>query len=663
MKGYSGAPPAKRRWKGHAIAVLVLVFFSLLVPLAFLLGVNSRFPSGYFNDDQPSTESGFGNFERDNVDGEPSVEVDHLSKVDTLVRKFGQSFPEDTAENKTREAAGSLPLESNREYTNADVQTSSKRNSAVPEQEDAASLSEVPSTVHSQATFSKPLSDANIGNRDIDGNTNRADVSAVDEAKKYCQLRFGGYCLWSARRKKVVQDSVLRRLKDQLFVARAYYPSIAKLQDNEQLSHELKQNIQEHERILSDAVSDADLPPLIVNKIETMDQTITRARSCSVDCHNIDKKLTQILDLTEDEAYFMLKQSAFLYHLGVQTIPKSLHCLSMRLTVEYFKSQSADVDVNRDKFHNPSLKHFVIFSRNMLASSVAINSTVMNSEETENMIFHLLTDAENYYALKLWFARSSYKKATVDVLNFDELYNMNDPYNLGSQLTLSEEFRVSIPNTDQQSPEQTRTEYISLFGRSHFLLPDIFKKLDKVIVLDDDVVVQQDLSSLWDLDLHGSVIGAVEFCGVRLGQLKTYLDGKHYDVNSCVWMSGLNVIDLEAWRQHNVTETYQQLTGDYPQLNQQLHSLTEEASWRAAALPASLLAFQNLIYPLDHSWALSGLGHDYGLNTSALEDATVLHYNGDMKPWLDLGIPTYKWHWKKYLTQEEPFMEECKVNP
>ena len=175
------------------------------------------------------------------------------------------------------------------------------------------------------------------------------------------------------------------------------------------------------------------------------------------------------------------------------------------------------------------------------------------------MVFHLLTDAENYYAMKLWFARNSYKKAAIHVLNFDEIYNMNDPYNLGSQMTLSEEFRVSIRNTEQQSSELMRTEYMSVFGHSHFLLPDIFKNLKKVVVLDDDVVVQKDLSSLWNLDLQGKMIGAVEFCGVRLGQLNTYLGGNNDDTNTCAWMSGLNVIDLENWRQHNITGVYQQL--------------------------------------------------------------------------------------------------------
>lgn len=54
---------------------------------------------------------------------------------------------------------------------------------------------------------------------------------------------------------------MVKKLKDQLFVARAYYPSIAKLPAQEKLSRELKQNIQELERIFSESTTDADLPP------------------------------------------------------------------------------------------------------------------------------------------------------------------------------------------------------------------------------------------------------------------------------------------------------------------------------------------------------------------------------------------------------------------
>lgn len=55
---------------------------------------------------------------------------------------------------------------------------------------------------------------------------------------------------------------MVKKLKDQLFVARAYYPSIAKLPAQDKLSRQLKQSIQELEHVLSESSTDADLPPL-----------------------------------------------------------------------------------------------------------------------------------------------------------------------------------------------------------------------------------------------------------------------------------------------------------------------------------------------------------------------------------------------------------------
>jgi alpha-1,4-galacturonosyltransferase len=112
-----------------------------------------------------------------------------------------------------------------------------------------------------------------------------------------------------------------------------------------------------------------------------MHQAIARAKSCTVDCNNVDKKLRQILHMTDDEAHFHMKQSAYLYNLGVHTMPKSHHCLNMRLTVEYFKSTTLDSDDSLvHKFNNPDNRHYVILSKNVLAASVVINSSVSSSE-------------------------------------------------------------------------------------------------------------------------------------------------------------------------------------------------------------------------------------------------------------------------------------------
>lgn len=110
-----------------------------------------------------------------------------------------------------------------------------------------------------------------------------------------------------------------------------------------------------------------------------METVINKAKSCPVECSNVDKKFRQLLDLTEDEANFHMKQSAFLYQVAVQTIPKSLHCLSMRLTVDYFRSLP-HLEFDAEKFSDPSSHHFVVFSNNVLAASVVINSTIGNAK-------------------------------------------------------------------------------------------------------------------------------------------------------------------------------------------------------------------------------------------------------------------------------------------
>ncbi|KAK1270288.1 putative galacturonosyltransferase 7 [Acorus gramineus] len=475
-----------------------------------------------------------------------------------------------------------------------------------------------------------------------------------DATEKSCQLRFGSYCLWCREHKEKMKDRKVKKMKDQLFIARAYYPSIAKLKGYEKLTLEMKQNIQEHERILSDTIVDAGLPPNIDKVIQRLKATVAKARSCHVDCSNVDKKLRQILDLTEDEANFHLRQSAFLYHLGVQTIPKSLHCLSMRLTVEYFRSNGADMDSSSADKHNPDKQHCVVFSRNVLASSIVINSTVMHAEDSRNLVFHLLTDEENYFAMKFWYSKNSFGKAFIYVLNIEEFKTnyMNDMNS--SQMSFSEEFRISIPVSEEMTPSRMRTEYISVFGHAHFLLPDILKNLKRVVILDDDVVVQRDLLPLWNLDLGDKVIAAIQFCGVRFGQLKSYLGSNSYDSETCSWMSGVNIIDLEKWREYNIS-------GSYLRLLQEQKSGGEE-SWRTSVLPASLLAFKDQVYPLEDSWALSGLGHDYEVDTITLKNYAILHYNGNMKPWLELGIARYKSYWKKFLKQNDLFMNECNVN-
>ncbi|XP_062181287.1 probable galacturonosyltransferase 7 isoform X1 [Phragmites australis] len=629
----AAAPVGKRRWRclAAACAALALLFFSVVVPLAVLLGLHARFPSMYLVDE--SAVSVYDGSEGGSWEPIPSEENDRL-RVNDPVKELLPATSEEWTDTNASQPDIVIGSQPKLDELNGNISI----HSAPPIQ---------------QATTLESSSLLNI--TDIDLKDNFKQGLPGDENGKSCQLEFGSYCRWSVEHKEVMKDSTVKRLKDQLFVARAYYPSIVKLEGMGKLSREMKQNIQDHERMLSDAISDTDLSKLHGVSMAKMDQTIAAAKLCAIECTNVEKKLRQLLDMTEDEAIFHVRQSAYLYRLGVQTLPKSLHCLSMRLTVDYFKS-SADMEhSDTGKLENPAFRHYVIFSTNLLASSMTINSTVINSEESANMVFHLVTDAQNFYAFKNWFIRNSYRGATIGVLNFEDFQLKNLGHGEVEQLSPSEEFRVTSHSNALMLNTPMRTEYISMFGHSLSLLPELFSNLKRVIVLEDDTIVQRDLSLLWNLDLKGKVIGAVQFCGIRFSQLRAYLLDFPYDSSSCIWMSGVSVIDLDKWREHDVT-------GIYHRILQKLQHDTE-ASWRAAALPGGLLAFKDLMHPIEGHWVHFGLGHDYGLTHGAIKRAAILHYNGNMKPWLELGIRRYRKYWKRYLPRDEPFMIDCNVNP
>ncbi|EAY89863.1 hypothetical protein OsI_11412 [Oryza sativa Indica Group] len=624
-------PPAKRR-RGPRLAVLALVFCSLLVPIAFLF---NRFPAVYVTDERPQQEIDLPSFGR--------MGLERSGGVTVVKPEDGSGANAETKDTPEMIHRGGI----NSHHHSDNVPSKVSANPKVPPPPKIEPLKPKAKSVPVPVQRTEVISGNNMKPAKVQ---NADDV----EKAKACQLEFGSYCLWSIEHKEVMKDTIVKRLKDQLFVARSYYPSIAKLKGKEALTRGLKQNIQEHERVLSESIVDADLPSFIKSKIEKMDQTIGRAKACTVDCNNVDRKLRQILHMTEDEAHFHMKQSAYLYNLGVHTMPKSHHCLNMRLTVEYFKSAPLDSDDSAvHKFNVPDHRHYVILSKNVLAASVVINSTVSNSEETENVVFHILTDAQNFYAMKHWFGRNSYRESAVHVINYEHIILENLPEFSSQQLYLPEEFRVFISNLERPS-EKTRMEYLSVFSHSHFFIPEILKDLKKVIVLDDDVVVQRDLSFLWNIDMGDKVNGAVKFCGLRMGQLRNLLGKATYDPQSCAWMSGVNVIDLEKWREHNVTENYLQLLKKFQHND-------DEASVRAAALPISLLAFEHLIYPLDERLTISGLGYDYAIKEELVRNSVSLHYNGNMKPWLELGIPDYRKYWKRFLTRDERFMDECNL--
>ncbi|KAI7757653.1 hypothetical protein M8C21_009960, partial [Ambrosia artemisiifolia] len=126
---------------------------------------------------------------------------------------------------------------------------------------------------------------------------------------------------------------------------------------------------------------------------------------------------------------------------------------------------------------------------------VVVNSTVTNANDPSNHVFHIITDKMNNAAMRMRFLINPPGKAIIQVQNIDELTWLNASCShalnqLASQNTIDYHFKT------HQAGE-------SVMNHIWFYLPEIFPKLSKVVFLDDDIVVQKDLSELLSIDLKG----------------------------------------------------------------------------------------------------------------------------------------------------------------
>ncbi|TYI40478.1 hypothetical protein ES332_A02G165500v1 [Gossypium tomentosum] len=65
---------------------------------------------------------------------------------------------------------------------------------------------------------------------------------------------------------------------------------------------------------------------------------------------------------------------------------------------------------------------------------------------------------------------------------------------------------------------------------------------------------------------------------------------------------------------------------------------------------------------MERRWHALGLGYPSGLRWADIERATVIHYDGVMKPWLEIGIAKYKGYWSKHMQYDHPYLQQCNIH-
>ncbi|KAK7331191.1 hypothetical protein VNO77_25409 [Canavalia gladiata] len=458
-------------------------------------------------------------------------------------------------------------------------------------------------------------------------------------------------------------DARVKQLKDQLIQAKVYL-SLPAVKSNPHLTRELRLRVKEVSRTLGEASKDSDLPRNANERMKAMEQTLIKGKQIQDDCAAAVKKLRAMLHSTEEQLHVLKKQTLFLTQLTAKTLPKGLHCLPLRLTTEYYNLNSSQQQFpDQEKLEDPHLYHYAIFSDNILATAVVVNSTVSNAKDASKHVFHIVTDRLNYAAMRMWFLGNPPGKAAIQVQNIEDLTWLNSSYSpvlrqLGSPSMIDYYFKAHRATSDSNLKFRN-PKYLSILNHLRFYLPEIFPKLNKVLFLDDDIVVQKDLTDLWSINLKGNVNGAVETCGESFHRFDRYLNfsnpliAKNFDPHACGWAYGMNVFDLVEWKRQNITEVYH----NWQNLNH------DRQLWKLGTLPPGLITFWKRTFSLNRSWHVLGLGYNPNVSQKDIEQSAVIHYNGNLKPWLEISIPKFRSYWAKYVDYDHEYLRECNINP
>ncbi|KAG4134326.1 hypothetical protein ERO13_D08G149800v2 [Gossypium hirsutum] len=667
-RGLSSVGVHRNRSSESRFPIVILVLFSVLAPLVFFVG------RGLYISDQNNVQSGY---TKQNVDWRERLALQSIKNL----------FTKEVIDVVTTSTAdlGPLSLDSFRKgnlsaswevvETSVEDDATSQPNLKAAElkqemSKDGKLLDDDRSPDAPAKTLRRQLRDnrrakraAELVHQD-DEATLKLENAAIERSRAVDSAVLGRYNIWRREIENENSDSTVRLMRDQIIMAQVYI-GIAKMKNKLGLQQELKIRVKESQRAVGESTVDADLPHSAPEKIKAMGKVLSIAREQLYDCKLVTGKLRAMLQISDEQVRSLKKQSTFLSQLAAKTIPNAIHCLSMRLTIEYYLLPLEKRKFPRsENLENPNLYHYALFSDNVLAASVVVNSTIMNAKDPLKHVFHLVTDKLNFGAMNMWFLLNPPGKATINVENVDEFKWLNSSYcpvlrQLETSAMKEYYFKADNPTKSASSNLKYRNpKYLSMLNHLRFYLPQVYPKLDKILFLDDDIVVQNDLTGLWSVDLHGKVNGAVETCGESFHRFDKYLNfsnphiSRNFDPNACGWAYGMNMFDLKEWKKRDITGIYHK----WQNMNE------DRALWKLGTLPPGLITFYGLTHPLEKSWHVLGLGYNPSVDKKEIEHAAVIHYNGNMKPWLELAMTKYRSYWTKYIKYDHPYLRSCNLS-
>lgn len=183
------------------------------------------------------------------------------------------------------------------------------------------------------------------------------------------------------------------------------------------------------------------------------------------------------------------------------------------------------------------------------------------------------------------------------------------------------------------------TMYLRLFSDKI-----ISKKIDKILYLDPDIIINDDIKKLYEIDLNNNYLGAIKEDYNGENKRRLFLNKKNY------YNSGVLVINLKKMRDNDISTKIEKF----------IKNLNFENIIYPDQDIINIFYEENEILTVDPLW---NVHNEYlRLNNYKVDDFKIVHYTGSTKPWNFTSLHPYRKYYIEYYNKinEEKFKYEDK---
>ncbi|KAH1187588.1 hypothetical protein KIL84_020337 [Mauremys mutica] len=260
----------------------------------------------------------------------------------------------------------------------------------------------------------------------------------------------------------------------------------------------------------------------------------------------------------------------------------------------------------------------------MGAAVAAISSIYSNTDA--NVLFYIVGLKNTIPHIRKWIENSKLKEIKYKTVEFNPMI-------------LKGKIR----------PDASRPELLQPLNFVRYYLPLLIHKYEKVIYLDDDVIVQGDIQELYNTKLApGHAAAFSDDCDLpsthemvrSVGMQNTYMGYLDYrkqtirdlgiSPSTCSFNPGVIVANMTEWKHQRITKQLEK----WMQRNVEENLYSSTLGGGVATSPM-LIVFHGKYSTINPLWHVRHLGWspDARYSEHFLQEAKLLHWNGRYKPW------------------------------